>query len=246
MKKISVIQIGEICGVSRSTVSYWIAKRSLPALRSGNKHMVSVNDLIFFLKSEGRAMPPALLDMMNGNHCLPFIAFKNCWEYWENDNHGTRCRSCSVFTHRIQPCFTAGDNRMQLCPHNCRQCQYYTEYYEPQTAFIHQIDKAAAIYQDLYFWDGNREWAELCGVDIKKIPGVGIEALLHPQSLKNFLKFFKRITQGDITAPDKCEVVLNYKENRMKAVFISIILLKTPPGAWLMLAERVGKKFIFQ
>lgn len=56
-----VADIAEICGVARSTVSYWIAKRSLPAHRSGKKHMVFVEDLVLFLKSKRQSIPEVLL-----------------------------------------------------------------------------------------------------------------------------------------------------------------------------------------
>ncbi len=240
MKRFSAVQIGEICGVSRSTVSYWIAKRSLPASRLGKKHMVSVSDLILFLSSEGRPIPQKLLDMRNGDDCLPFLSFRNCWEHWANDEHGARCRRCNVFTHQIKPCFIARDNRMQLYPHDCQQCRYFTEYYEPQTAFIHQLGKPAAVYRDLYFWACNRGWAELCDVDLKKIPGTGIEGLLHPNSLKSFLNYFKRTAHGNTRISDKCEALLNCEGNEMNTVCLSIIPLKIPSGTWLMLADQAN------
>ncbi len=243
MTKISVLQVGEICDVARSTVSYWIAKRSLPATRLGKKHEVSVNDLILFLKSSGRPIPQILLDMKNGDHCPPFYTFKNCWEYWANDSHGTKCRNCSVFTHKIKPCFVAGNNRRRLCPNDCHQCRYFAEFYESQTVLIHQIDKPAAVYQDLYFWAGNRAWIELFGLDVKKIPGAGIEDFLHPQSLKNFLNYFKRMAQGDTMVPDTYEVPFfceNPKENGVINVRLSFAPLKMPPGTWVMLAEKIN------
>ena len=61
---LSVIEIAKTCGVARSTVSYWISKKSLSARRSGKKHLVSVDDLVLFLTSERQAVPHALLELV--------------------------------------------------------------------------------------------------------------------------------------------------------------------------------------
>ena len=57
---LSVLDIAGICGVSRSAVSYWIAKKGLPARRLGKKDMVMVDDLVLFLQSDGRPVPQIL------------------------------------------------------------------------------------------------------------------------------------------------------------------------------------------
>ena len=237
MKQISILQIGEICGVSRSTVSYWISRKSLPASRVGKKHMVLVDDLIHFLRAEGRPAPPLLEEMNDGGHTLPFISFKNCWEYWAKKAHGANCSNCGVFTHQITPCFAARDNHARLCPHDCHECGYYDEYCAPQTSFINQIDKPAAVFQDLFFWAGNRAWADLCGVETKFIPGLGIEEILHPASLKQFLGVFKRIVQGDAAASNVHEVLLNDENNESGAICLSVVPLKKPESALLLLAD---------
>ena len=84
---LSVVEIAEICGVARSTVSYWIAKKSLSAHRSGNKHMVFIDDLLLFLKSDGKPIPQVLLEPAGGVYAQPLKPLKRCWEYWANDPH---------------------------------------------------------------------------------------------------------------------------------------------------------------
>ncbi|MCP4576229.1 MAG: helix-turn-helix domain-containing protein [Deltaproteobacteria bacterium] len=78
---LSVMEIAEICGVARSTVSYWISKKSLRAHRSGKKHLVSVDDLVPFLTSERESVPQALLEQVGVVYPQPFSVFKRCWEY---------------------------------------------------------------------------------------------------------------------------------------------------------------------
>ena len=73
---LSVMEIADICGVARSTVSYWISKKSLPARRSGKKDLVSVDDLVLFLRSERQTVPHVLFEQVGGAYPQPFRSFK--------------------------------------------------------------------------------------------------------------------------------------------------------------------------
>jgi excisionase family DNA binding protein len=241
-QSLSVVEIAEICGVARSTVSYWIAKKSLPARRSGKKHTVFVDDLVLFLKSEGQAIPQGLLEHVGGIYAQPFRPLKRCWEYWANDPHGTKCQHCGVLTRQICECFTVKDNQNDQRPINCHECQYFGEYYGPRVAFIHQIDKPVAVYKGLYLWSGNQAWADLSGVDVHELIGVGIEEIIHPDSLKMFISYDKRRQQGDPTVPDRYQVFLSDNRGRKIKVYLSISPLIRPSGTWLAVAERTEPK----
>ncbi len=236
LPNLSVIDIAEICGVARSTVSYWIAKKSLQAHRSGNKYVVSVDDLVFFLKSEGQQVPQILLEQVGGVYHQPIRPLKQCWEYWVNHSHGKRCRHCNVFTYQIGECFTA---RNSNCGINCHECQYFGEYYGPLLSFIHQIEKPAAIYKDLYLWSGNKPWAELCGVGVDQLIGAGIEEFIHPDSLKTVISYNKRRVQGDPTVPDRYRVAFSSKSGGKIEACLSISPLAKPVNTWLAVAEEV-------
>ena len=242
MTSISVMEISEICGVARSTVSYWIAKKSLPAVRNGKRHMVEADDLALFLRSQGRQAPSALLDLLGGNHAQPFITHKKCWEYWANTDHGQACRSCPVFIRPIQPCFMARDHALHRCPHDCIRCRYFRDFWKPQTAFVHQIDKPAAIFQPWRFWAGNRLWESVSGRAMNDIPGSGIEKALHPDSLQSFMSYFQRVAQEDPTAPKTNDVIFfNPKsaEDAGNRARLYMMPLRRPPGTWLMVAEPI-------
>ena len=176
---------------------------------------------------------------MEGVNDQPFKPIKRCWEYWATDYHGTRCRHCSVFHYEVNECFTARDNPNRQCPINCHECHYFSEYYGPRVAFIHQIDKPAAIYKGLYLWSGNKYWAEFCGVDVEKLIGAGIEEFIHPDSLKTFLNYDKRRTQGDTTVPDRHQVDFHNKSNGKVSVYLTISPLARPASAWLAIADDV-------
>lgn len=238
LQTLSVIDVAEVCGVARSTVYYWIARKYLPAHRSGSKQMVFVNDLVLFLKSQGFRVPQNLLKQIGGIYSQPFRSFKKCWEYWANEPHGTKCRDCNVFTFQINECFVAKNNQNKKRKVNCHKCQYFGEYYSPGLAFIHQLEKPAGVLKDLDMWSGNKAWAELCSVEIVSLIGVGIEEFIHPDSLKELIGFNKMLNQKDPALPDKLRVIL-ISQNKVKIpVYLNIISLTVPAGTWLAVVER--------
>jgi PAS domain S-box-containing protein len=237
LPNLSVMDIAEICGVARSTVSYWIARKSLQACRSGKKHLVTVDDLIFFLKSESQPIPQILLEQVGGIYSQPFKLLKPCWEFWADHSHGKKCQHCVVFTHQARECFSAKSNQNLQCPIRCPECQYFAEYYGPRVAFIHQIDKPAVIYKNLCLWSGNRAWAELCGVSVGELIGAGIEEFVHPDSLRTVISYDKRRVQGDPTVPDRYQVALSPKSGGKIEVYLTISPLTRPANTWLAVAE---------
>ena len=232
------MDIAEICGVARSTVSYWIAKKSLPAHRSGKKHLVFIEDLVLFLKAEGQSVPQILSEQVGGIYPLPFRPFKHCWEYWANKPHGERCQDCSIYILQIDECFTARNNKGQQCQKDCHGCQYFGEYYGPRVAFIHQIEKPAAVFKDLYLWSGNQALAEICGISVEKLIGAGIEDFIHPDSLRMVINYNKRRHKGDPSVPDRYQTFFIDKSGEKIRVNLSISPLKRPAGTRLVVAER--------
>ena len=186
LQRISVKDIARICGVARSTVSYWIAKKYLPAHRFRNKNMVLLDDLVTFLRSEDHPVPQDLLEHSGAIYSQPFKPFKRCWEFWTAEPHGKKCKECNIFLSQTNECFSARNNQDLQCPcHiNCYECQYFGEYYGPRVSFIHQIEKPAVIYKDLNLWMGNKAWVKLCGAELWQLIGAGLEEFLHPDSLK--------------------------------------------------------------
>jgi len=237
---LSVMEIAKTCGVARSTVSYWISKKSLPARRSGKKHLVSVDDLVLFLRSERQTVPRALLEQVGGVYSQPVRPFKRCWEYWARDSHADGCQHCTVFELQINECFTAGHNPNRQCPISCHECRYFSEYYELPVAFIHQIGKPAAIYKDLCLWTGNRAWGQLCGLEAEELIGVGIEEFVHPESLKTFISYSKGRVQGNPEIPEKYLAVFRSGNGGKIRVYLTITPLVKPVGACLAIAERTG------
>jgi len=235
---LSVIDIAEICGMARSTISYWIAEKALPAHRSGKKHIVSVEDLVIFLQSDGRQVPKILLENIGGIYSQPFRPFQKCWEYWLNHSHEKNCLKCRVHKYQLSECFTAQGNQRLPCSVKCRECQYYYEYYGARVAFIHQMHIPAAIYKDLYLWSGNKAWADLCKVDQEQLIGAGVEEFIHPDSLKDVVNYNKRILQGDTSNVFyRHQVFFEGKNGSKIRTYLSISPLKRPSGTLLAIAE---------
>lgn len=235
---LSVMEIAEICGVARSTVSYWISERSLPARRSGRKHMISVKDLISFLESEGHPIPKPLLENQEGIYHRALRPFKPCWEYWSKDPHGKSCEKCPVFSSRTNVCFTAKQEPGHECSMECSECQYFYEYYAPAMSFIHQIKNPAAIYKDFYIWAGNRAWAELCGVNAKTLIGAGAEEFIHSDSLKKIINHNKRIRLGENSEVFRFDLCFISKAGKNTKTELSISPLQNPEGTWLAVVEK--------
>ena len=239
-KKLSVIDIAEICGVARSTVSYWIAKKTLPAQLLGKKHMVSVEDLAAFLEFNGKPVPQILLEGIGGMYSHPLKPVKKCWDFWADHEHGHNCRNCRVFNYQLMECFTVKNNLKLRCPINCHECPFFYEFYVPRVSFVHQIDRPAAIYKDLCLWAGNGAWADLCGIEDKDLIGSGIEKFIHSDSLTLIIGWSKRLSQGDKAVPFGFRAFFNAKSGVRIETFLSISPLKRPSGTVLAMAEKLN------
>ena len=237
-QKLSVLNISEICDVARSTASYWITQKGLPAYRSGNKFWVSIKDLIFFLESNGRPVPQVLVEGLGGVFSYPFKTHQNCWEYWQKDQHGENCESCEVYKYQIHECFTLRNGR-EKCSVHCSSCQYFYEHYTQYTSFIHQLSMPATILKDMYIWSGNKAWADLCGVDIDRLIGLGIEEIIHPESIKIIINFNKKIKQSENNSLLKSLVYFEDPNGEKINVNLAMTGLKKPKWTYLAVAENV-------
>jgi excisionase family DNA binding protein len=236
--RLSVMDIAGICGVARSTVSYWIAEKSLPSSRSGKRFMVRVEDLMDFLEAEGHPIPGALLDDSRAIHIRSLKAYKACWEYWRKDPHREGCKGCPVSTHALNACFTARRSPGNRCSTDCPECSYFHEYHAPCMSFIHQINNPAAIYKDLYIWSGNSAWADLCGVATEDLIGAGAEEFIHPESLKNIIDYDRKTRLGRRSEVLRLNLFFTSRDKKKIKTDLSLSPLKDPDGTWLAVVER--------
>ena len=188
---LSVAEAARLFGMSRGTVGYWIRKKGLHAIRTGRRYRISVEDLLFFLKSTGHKIPRGL-----GGEELRGPIFKTvqkCMQYWQGSEHGNCCKDCTVFINQLEICFAARGSRSLKCNVPCNECQYYQEIIQPIISFVHQIDFPAAVYNESYLWGGNRKWAELCNVPENDLPGMGIEQVVHGDSLGTIIRSRRKL-----------------------------------------------------
>jgi excisionase family DNA binding protein len=235
-KCLSVTQAAVLCGVGRTTVGYWIRSNKLPASRKGKKYEIPIQDLLYFLRAEGHNIP---VELANENLNGPvFRTFQHCWQYYRGSSHGLNCHLCIVSQRKLQVCFSACNSGALGCSKPCQTCRYYQETYYPRLQFIHQFDMPAAVVKDLYFWAGNLKMANLCEVEEKDLVGMGVEKIVHPNSLEQVISGAKRKALGDPGAQTHCGIYI--KSSRLDKIKtrLSVFLLKEPPGAFLILAER--------
>jgi excisionase family DNA binding protein len=233
IKELSVTQAAVFCGLGRTTINYWIRTGKLHAKRKGRNYKIPVDELLFYLTSAGHKIPSEFEDdLLQGPFFKTLIP---CWEYWKDTEHGQHCKDCIVLKNAIDVCFTARDSGGLGCPNECNKCRYYLESYYPRIQFIHQIDAPAMIFKDLYFWGGNQKWSELCGMEQKDIPGMGVENAIHPESLEPLISVVKKKKLGNSKTPQS--ITIHLKNSNKQPINISIISLNNPPESFLVIAE---------
>lgn len=233
-KTLSVSEAAALCAVGRTTVGYWIRSKKLAARRRGKKYEIPVQNLLYFLKTNGQEIPAQLeKEHLNGP---VFRTFQTCWRYYQNHSHGTHCPQCIVFKNKLEVCFSARSDGKLNCLEGCQNCRYYREAYYPRVQFIHQFDLPAAVIKDLNFWAGNPAMANLCNVHEKKLVGMGIEKIIHPRSLEQVISCIKRKALGDPGTQSECRIYIkNHHADGMK-INCSVFLLKEPKAAFLITA----------
>lgn len=233
---LSVSRAAALCGVSHGTVGYWIRTKKLGAVRTGRNYSIPVKELLFFLKNSGHKIP---LELAGRNLNRPiFREYQTCWQFYEKSNHGQKCERCPVLLNKLDVCFTARDSDPLHCKISCKDCRYYQEIYLPRICFIYQIELPAAVYRGLHFWGGNDQWSELCGIAQEKLPGLGIEHVIHPDSLKLVISNIKKRRLGLNTAPRTYDIFLRHNQHGGVRARISVYPLSEPAETFLMLAER--------
>jgi len=234
-KVLSVSQTASLCGVGHSTVGYWVRTKKLRAHRVGNQYSIPVEELLFYLKSTGKNIPD---EVAGSNFSVPrFRTFQSCWQYFDGAAEGHDCNNCLAFKNGVKTCFTGKKVASLECPTDCPDCKYYIETYLPKIQFIHQMSLPAALFKGFYVWGGNKRWAELCGLQERDLPGMGVEQIFHSDSLERVIVDLKKRAMGDPSVTGTCNVFFKNAEKGKIAVQISVYGLDDPAGALLFLAE---------
>ncbi|CAB1068101.1 hypothetical protein D1AOALGA4SA_230 [Olavius algarvensis Delta 1 endosymbiont] len=231
-KSLSVSEAAACCRVGRTTVGYWIRSKKLRATRVGRNYTIPVEDLLFFLKSSGQKIPPELLE---GNRGGPiFQSYQNCWQYWDGTDHGLRCHRCIALKNNLQACFTVKDSRLLGCS-NCSDCQYYLDTFLHRIQFLHQIELPAAVFKDLYLWGGNSSCAEICRVQQKELVGMGIEKIVHSDSLPKVIETIRKLALGEPPVNDDCVITIKNERESPINIRTSVYPLGEPANTFLVL-----------
>ena len=231
-KSLSVSEAAVRCRVGRTTVGYWIRSKKLHATRVGRNYTIAVDDFLFFLKSSGQEIPA---DLLQGDCNGPiFKSYQNCWQYWNGTDHGLRCHGCIAFKNQLQACFTVKDSGLLGCS-DCSTCRYYLETFLHRIQFIHQIELPAAVFKGLYLWGGNSSCAEICSVAPKDLVGMGIEKIVHPDSLPKVIETIRKLALGEPQVKEGCIISIKNDRESLREIRVSVYLLREPADAFLVL-----------
>ena len=231
-KSLSVSEAAALCEVGRTTVGYWIRSKKLHATRVGRNYTIPIEDLLFFLKSSGQEIPPELLERNSSGPI--FKSYQNCWQYWNGSDHGLKCHSCIAFRNQLQACFTVKDSGLLGCS-DCSTCRYYLETFLHRIQFVHQIELPAAVFKDLYLWGGNSSCAELCSVQQKELVGMGIERIVHANSLPKVIQAIRKLALGEPEIKEDCIISIKNHGESPREIRLSVYLLSEPANAFLVL-----------
>jgi excisionase family DNA binding protein len=226
-KEFTVTQAGNLCGVGRSTINYWIRTKKVHAKKHGNKYLIPAEELLLLLKSRGKHLPSALKP--EHTHEPIFRKKIPCWEYWKDTRHGEGCKGCVVSGNKLETCFNAKESDRLQCETDCNECHYYQKIYLPRIRFVHQFDFPAAITREFYFLCGNYKWAKLCEVPVEELPGMGIENVFHADSLEMMISNIKKERLGERLPVSYNIFLKNRRRGKLRAA-ISLFPLSEPAG----------------
>jgi excisionase family DNA binding protein/PAS domain S-box-containing protein len=229
-------QVADICGVNRTTVGYWVRTGKIQAQRIGKLYKIPTSDLRLYLESIGKPIPEALLQRRNQH--IDFPTIRACWDFFETNRTEGRCSGCSIPKNN-EPCFTFREVGSACCVGRCMECDYYHKYYLSRIKFIHQIGIPAAIFRGLFVWGANRPSEKLFGYKKGEAIGLGIERIVHPDSMEMVISYAKRRTMGDRSIPNNYRARIKTKKNEKKTVQLLVTPLIEPQGTFLVLFDTV-------
>ena len=234
----SVSECASLCGVGRGTVHYWIKTQKLHADRSGKSYKVHAQEILLFIKNSNRPLPKELSELISPAPL--FGATRMCWDYKHSDAEGSsRCRDCVVYKRKIDICFAARNSSRIKCGESCNSCKFYQQFFFPRIHFIHQIDMPALITRDLYILSGNWLFAEKCGLNTDEIPGMGIEQIVHRDSLRRIMGIIRKKNIGDKNIPKQYTIYIKALNSIKTHVDISVYPLKDPKYSTLIIGGKL-------
>lgn len=91
------------------------------------------------------------------------------------------------------------------------------------------------VLKNFSIWAGNRQFSTLCDLSFEKLVGVGIERMVHPDTLAEVIAGLKQLALGRANFSNPCRVaILNAQQVKMN-VEIMVLPLNDPPATWLAL-----------
>jgi excisionase family DNA binding protein len=231
---LSVTQAANICGVGRTTIGYWIRAGRVRAIRIGHTYAIPAGELIHHLKLSGQSVPIELARMTGSP--TAFRPICPCSDFMAGTIHGKACGECVVYNNKLSPCFTVRASATVGCYEPCFECRYFNEIYMPRLQMVFQQQGPAAIIKGLNIWAGNQPFADLCGLSVGDLIGIGIERIVHSDSLLVAMDELKRFDLEGLDGPRAYDIRLKGKDGPAN-VKASVYPLTEPEGAVLVVIK---------
>ncbi|MDA8141798.1 MAG: helix-turn-helix domain-containing protein [Desulfobacteraceae bacterium] len=231
MQALTTNQVADLCGVNRTTVGYWVRTGKIQARRSGKLYFIHENDLRLFLESSGQAIPPELA--RRSHQISDFPTVQPCWDFFKTNIADGRCDDCAASKNSAEPCFTYREGGVDCRDAKCLDCEYYRKYYLPRIKFVYQINLPAAVYRGTTIWGANSLFEALRGFDRGEVIGLGIERVVHQDSMEMAISNAKRRTMGDRSVPKHYQMDIRTREGDKTAVHLLVTPLNEPWGTFL-------------
>jgi len=84
-------------------------------------------------------------------------------------------------------------------------------------------------------WGGNSSCADICSVSQKELIGMGIEKIVHTESLPKVIQTIRKLTLGEPEVKQDCVISIKNDWKNLIKVRLSVYLLSEPVNAFLVL-----------
>lgn len=223
-------------GVRRRAVDRWLRRHAPADCHAPAKGKIAIGDFLALLRSGSLASGSGPSE--RGESAIDrSTSFQSCWAFFRDDARHRGCSACPAGGLQGRACFAVRSGATLPCPVPCLDCAYYQRVHAPQTRFIHRLDGPAAVVRERHFWDGNREWADLCGIARADLVGMALGELLHVDSLAALADRQGGPPAEGTAVSSARSVFIWYERQSRLPVVVWTCLLEDPPACRLLLAE---------
>ena len=111
--------------------------------------------------------------------------------------------------------------------------------YWPSVQMVNFFEYPAGICKDFYLLGANRQFAQMCGLAEEQLVGLGMENIVHHDSIGELIGFLRAKALGDATSDARMFYLSNPNKDKIKAKLF-VFPLKQITGSLVLLAEPIN------